>query len=48
MVTDSSGKEETPYLSVALPQFLDLRLLLDHGGPRLLLQTVNFPLVVLN
>lgn len=47
-MTESEGKEETPYLSVALPPLLGLRLLLDHGGPRLLVQTVDFPLVVLD
>lgn len=41
-------KEETTYLSIPLSPFLGLRLVLGHGRPRLLLQTSNLPLMILD
>lgn len=41
-------KEESTYLSIPLSPFLGLCLVLGHGGPRLLLQTSNLPLMILD
>lgn len=42
------GRGDGPYLSVALPPLLGAAFVLGHGGPRLLLQSVDLPLVLLD
>lgn len=47
-VISDAEKQQTPYLAIALPPLLGLRLVLGHGRPRLLLQECYLPLMVLD